>query len=223
MGSEMCIRDRYYWHLLLVLLGYRPSIASKLRSYLIPAQNPRRRLPRSYGNLIARFRGRGSANQMFTSTACYLCFCSGGETTVVEKDLITARVSSGSDFIVITNNDEQDVDGAEQKSNAEDGFVTLADIIEEARERKECAESNWRDRRTATAKQHGLRSIDGTAVSRHLDLDDVVALTQRFPTTNEMTHFACVMDPKEGTIAWCRRWVAPVGARWVKEHSSIWP
>ncbi|KAL2831744.1 beta subunit of N-acylethanolamine-hydrolyzing acid amidase-domain-containing protein [Aspergillus cavernicola] len=45
-------------------------------------------------------------------------------------------------------------------------------------------------------------------------LDEIVTWTTRYPTTNEMTHFATVMDPVKGTVAWIRRYLEPLECDW---------
>jgi hypothetical protein len=45
-------------------------------------------------------------------------------------------------------------------------------------------------------------------------LDEIVAWTTQFPTTNEMTHFSAVMDPVKGTVAWVRRYPEPLEDEW---------
>ncbi|KAK5683157.1 hypothetical protein LTS10_004688 [Elasticomyces elasticus] len=210
---------KYTWHLLMVLLGCRSSIASVLRTYLLsglmrqPVDPDCSRAP-CYTDIVQSF-AAGDGPSMSTSTACYLCFCSGTETTVVEKDRVTARVRSSSDFIVITNNDEEGLSTYNER--AEQGStraLDLAEIVGEARERKQCAEENWRRLRgeqTTINQSSRISNLPKTA--------DVVTLVQQYPTTNEMTHFACVMDPQQGTIVWCRRWATPVGARWIRNHT----
>ncbi|KAK3622044.1 hypothetical protein LTR56_022416 [Elasticomyces elasticus] len=212
---------KYAWHLLMVLLGYRSSIASVLRTFLLsglmrhPVDGNCSRPP-CYTDIVQSF-AAGEGPNMPTSTACYLCFCSGIETTVVEKDRATAQVRSSSDFVVITNNDEESLSTynarAEQESTR---ALDLAEIVGEARERKQCAEENWRRLRAEqiTTNQSSRISNDLTN-----NTADVVTLVQQYPTTNEMTHFACVMDPQQGTIVWCRRWATPVGAGWIRNHT----
>ncbi|TKA69116.1 hypothetical protein B0A55_08869 [Friedmanniomyces simplex] len=135
-----------------------------------------------------------------------------------QKDPITAKVRSSSDFIVVTNSDEEDTGGVgTAKENSTFGMI-LAEIVEEAKERQRCAVENWRSLRLSTANKCRLLDANGDDVKGLLEVDDVVALVQRYPTTNEMTHFACVMDPRKGTVEWCRRWVKPVGALWIREH-----
>ena len=53
-----------------------------------------------------------------------------------------------------------------------------------------------------------------------MQADDVIEMVQKYPTTNECSHFACVMDPGQGTVLWCRRWIEPVSARWIRAHMS---
>ncbi|KAK4544278.1 hypothetical protein LTR36_004488 [Oleoguttula mirabilis] len=223
---------KYAWHLLLVLLGWRPSIASTLRSYLLPHHGTIGRqalsapLDRnsmsptgvtSYSDVVQRFTGScqagGKQPRIFVSTACYLCFCSGDETMVVEKDRITAKFRSSDDFIVITNNDETDpVETDATPSEAESPFATaLAEIVHEAKDRQQCAEHNWNNMRVAKAEAAGLRRPSQDELKALLDVDNVVTLVQRYPTTNEATHFACVMDPKEGTTE--KNIVVPMGSK----------
>ncbi|KAE8373598.1 beta subunit of N-acylethanolamine-hydrolyzing acid amidase-domain-containing protein [Aspergillus bertholletiae] len=41
-------------------------------------------------------------------------------------------------------------------------------------------------------------------------LKEVIKWTTTYPTTNEMTHFAAVMDPMEGKVVWIRRYLEPL-------------
>ncbi|OGM42615.1 hypothetical protein ABOM_009583 [Aspergillus bombycis] len=41
-------------------------------------------------------------------------------------------------------------------------------------------------------------------------LKEVIKWTTTYPTTNEMTHFAAVMDPTEGKVVWIRRYLEPL-------------
>lgn len=161
-------------------------------------------------------------NKPLLSTACYFCFSSGHETTVIEKDLKTTKLSTSTDFIVVTNADTISAEDSDDKSKHSmsapqtnsTGLITdspktaLENIIEDANERKECAERNHRKlcRRRATT----LRQDDS---DRGLPtVGDIVTLVQEYPTTNECTHFAAVivMDPLKGTITWCRYWREPI-------------
>lgn len=145
------------------------------------------------------------------STACYLCFSSGHETTVVDKDLKTARLSPSHDFIVVTNADARSMgDGRSEEEGSEprsyDSKTALEELIKDANERKECAEQNYCKfcrRRARTWRRESFESQLPT-------VDDIVTLVQEYPTTDECTHFAAVMDPLEGRIARCRYWREPI-------------
>lgn len=222
---------RYYGHLVMVLLGLRPSISSLLRGYLIPRREERddiqrhglrrfARLP-SYEQIVQEVSCR---DQPLLSTACYLCFSSGHETSVLEKDLATTKLRSSTDFIVVTNadaatNDDQNDSAYRPKvskaaaEGANSPMTALEELIEDANERKACAEQNYGKllrHRLRSSRSH--RGLNGQVSSGSLlpTVDDIVSLVQRFPTTNECTHFAAVLDPLTGTVAWSRHWRLPI-------------
>jgi len=219
----------------MVLLGQRQSIASVLRGCLMPRRSntdKTSRVATSYDGVVRMFGKRpshksGKYTGLFASTACYLCFSNGTETTVVEKDRVTAKVRSRTDFIVITNSDEQpENNNTDAQANAAaDGkssfSAALAEIVDEAIDRKQCAEHNWHNMKVARAAH--FPTATPAQSTRSMDVEDVITMVQKYPTTNEMTHFACVMDPKEGNVVWCQRWVRPITAKWIREHqSSTW-
>jgi hypothetical protein len=223
---------KYGWHHLMVLLGRRQSISSLLRHFLLP-QPARVRvmswLPFTkkgekkileYEDIIKMVGGDGGNSRPITTTACYLCFCNGQQTTTIEKDRISAVVRSSTDFIIVTNSDEEypsDCNAKEDDAKATPAITdaALQEIVAEAKDRIECARHNWNNLRAAKSKKRpdaGLKTLCTT--------DDIIGLVQKYPTTNECTHFACVMDPAEGTVAWCKRWTKPVGAKWIRAHMS---
>jgi len=234
-GSGRWTADlRYYGHLVLVLLGARQSISSILRGYLLPRDASASRggmampLP-SYAEIVKEF---SCSDRRLLSTACYLCFSSGRETTVIEKDLMTARKRSSSEFIVVTNGEalEDAADTAAKEKSATSPSAkkskttrgaspppasALEELIEDANERKACAEKNYRSLLRRRAKE--LRQIHGSGLQGQVGssallstVNDIVEVVQKYPTTNECTHFAAVLDPLEGKIAWCRYWREPI-------------
>lgn len=234
-SSEVLANLRYYGYLALVFLGLRPSISSTLRSYVVP---------RVYGKKIdggevASFLDYETVVQEMscktaplTSTACYLCFSSGRETTVIEKDLNTAKFNSSTSFTVVTNadaeakqegngshddDDDSDADGdteplVEEKPDTHDAAspaTALEELLEDANERKACAERNYR--KLVRHRSKGLQ-VGGDADSSIAlpTVEDIVEMVQKVPTSNECTHFAAVMDPTAGKFAWCRFWRRPI-------------
>lgn len=224
-GSDKLVANvKYYGYLAMVVLGLRPSISSTLRSYLIPGKNLDGTSGRADVASLPAYEAvveeMSCKTRPLTSTACYLCFSSGRETTVVEKDLNTATLRSSSSFVVVTNadagsgeetngthdNDDDDDDAqlhVEAKPAAHDTAspaTALEELLEDANERKACAERNYRK----LVRRHAKNNILLPAV------DDIVEMVQEHPTSNECTHFAAVMDPIAGRFAWCRYWRRPI-------------
>ena len=230
-SSGLLGNAEYYGHLGMVLLGLRPSISSLLRRCLIPGSNGRNNARANSRGDIASLpyyetvvQEMSYRTKSLRSTACYLCFSSGRETTVIEKDLNTAKSNSSTSFIVVTNADIEAGDGGKAthkngaqtpkgaKSVAVDAaspMTALDELIEDANERKACAERNYRKllRRHSRSSRSSHRSRDSADPRGTLPtVDDIVKLAQQYPTTNECTHFAAVMDPVAGNFAWSRYW-----------------
>lgn len=244
---------KYVWHLLCVVTGWRRSISSTLRGFLVPRRRTAGWLPfgkatqgrkedlLDYAGTVNRMGGDASTGKRpITTTACYFCVCNGKETTIIEKDRISAKVRSGDEFLVVTNTDESPPStpaptqasaqndktsaitssGAAVSATAPASFSTLEEMLDEAKDRQECAFHNWRNLHSTRARELSLHHISGDGRKRLATMEDVVELVQKYPTTNECTHFAAVMDPAEGSVVWCRRWKEPVGARWIRAHMS---
>lgn len=211
---------KYYYHLLMVLLGKRRSISSQLRCFLLPKKQKSSRDDQgsitwqywTYTDVVSCV--VSTAGKPLTTTSCYLCLSNGDETTVIEKDRATATIRSSREFITITNNDLDHEDEAKVPVLKGDWQVSLADVVNEGKDRRRCTEGNY-----FTSRQHAAAS-NGTILEKALSIDDIVEMVQWYPTTNEATHFACVMDPKEGNVQWCRRWAKPTTQRWIKDHQG---
>lgn len=84
---------KYYTHLFMVLLGWRRSISSELRRFLLPKRGRNGWEYWRYADVLNTVGGKDCAVRM-KSTACYLCFSNEKQTTVVEKvygDVVVAR------------------------------------------------------------------------------------------------------------------------------------
>lgn len=57
---------------------------------------------------------------------------------------------------------------------------------------------------TALAKRHAVKLRKGPVAARESTL---VGWVQKYPVMNECTHFACLMDPRTGTVRWIERGV----------------
>ncbi|KAK4569492.1 hypothetical protein LTR86_003255 [Recurvomyces mirabilis] len=202
----------YFLHLVLVLLGLRASISSTLRSFLVPraAPTPASMTSRPAQTSLSAFEEvigamTGMITPILTTTVCYLCFCSGHETVVIEKDHRSATSRTSQEFIVVTNADStspaKPMASSSIVDTEESAKVTLNEVIAEAKDRERCAVDNWQ---SITAASCGRNS----SFTRSAGIKDVVNLVRAYPTTNECTHFACVLDPTIGTVRWCRRYHA---------------
>jgi hypothetical protein len=193
---------KYYGNHLAVLLGFRPSIASRLRGYLLPKSG--KKLP-DIAEIITKLPST-------TTTACYIITCDGDTTTIFEKDLATAQVHSDTEFITATNHDsscESDNTHPYHPSNlAYQDPTGMGDLIADSIDRKECVEKRWTD-----AVKKGYWAM-GEPVC--VTVEDVQKWMVSYPTVNECTHYAVIMDPKEGVVVWCRRWKKPLKSRRVE-------
>lgn len=139
----------FYSNHLLVLLGIRQSISSLLRQCIFSspsAQHGNSNLS-TLESIVARVPG-------MPTTAAYFIFSDGATTVTMEKDHRTAVVRSSPSFIVTTNHDQQSDTSlkaiAEEKRQhhvgltlVSGGIETMADLIEDSNERRDCIKSRW--------------------------------------------------------------------------------
>lgn len=198
---------KFYGHLLLVLLGIRPSISSHLRSFFLPSsRQPEVELP-TFDELTARLPST-------PTTAAYIIASDGTRTSIFEKDRVTARIRSSTSFVVATNHDvspERSGDGSGHDEPPPSPGKTaqvagMQELIDESIDRKKCIQHEWQSHIDRSKRRNPGLSNDQLAVTEK----KLVKMIQRWPITNECTHFACIMDPTEGEILWCRRWMEPI-------------
>jgi hypothetical protein len=186
--NHHCSTRSLRWHQLLVLFGFRQSIISTLRHTLFtPTQTPLSEVTTSLSTP--------------RSASCYLILCSGTETTVIEKDLHTSKIYTSNSFIVHTNHDSPTTtpDGAHQSTTPEKGSVLgLGVFLEESEDRRKCIQKKW----NSLVKRRATKLEEGPTAVRE---NTLVGWIQDSPVMNEVTHFACLMDPKYGTIRWIKR------------------
>ena len=191
---------KYYGNHLAVLLGFRPSIAYRLREYLLPTS----------GKTLPDLAEIATKLPSMVTTACYIIACNGDTTTILEKDLTTAHTRSATDFITATNHDhgcENDPSHPYHPSNLKTQKSTgMEELISESIDRKECIETKWKETVTRRLLQYPKLKEEEVCATA----DEVQLWMTSYPTANECTHYAVIMDPKEGDIVWCRRWKKPL-------------
>lgn len=205
---------RFYLHHLLVLLGYRQSISSVLRNYLIPETDNRSTIPSELSKISQELGPKHT-------TAAYLIFSDGERAISMEKDFFTGKVRESASFIATTNHDVEKSSSeisnltptptAEQAiSSAPRNVAGLEELLEESKDRLLCIEKKWskkvkRLQRRASRHSDPLNEDNVTVTER-----EVIEWVSTWPTTNECTHFATVMDPQEGTILWTKVYNDPI-------------
>lgn len=207
--SSRLANFRFYSHIVLVLLGCRPSISSVLRQCLLPAQTPA-------GKTAVQTHTLESIEQSLpttTTTAAYLIFCDGDRAITIEKDHRTAVVRSSPDFIVATNHDAAEENSpAPRDPSTHDTTKTLQttgmeEIVDESVDRKITVVKLWEK----SLGKPQRRSSQRTTKPRQLLTDSKIAeWLDVYPVTNEETHFSTVMDPKKGEIVRTKGYSEPI-------------
>ena len=236
----------YYSHLLFVLLGWRRSISSLLRSLLLSSDSTTQS---ETINAIANVLPNDA------STAAYLVFSDGNTALTMEKDHRTACLNTSTDFMVLTNHDLDEWKGRENHRIFFDPItnerITLAEAIQESVDRRQTMMKNWQRKVKQLEKAKVPDSQDGAAdvrlretrrttsrasqrsqkdVRRHSNSvstesqethppsetaaiatkAEVVKWLSKYPTSNEQTHFAAILDAREGKVAWVRQYLQPI-------------
>lgn len=202
---------KFYFHHLLVLLGVRPSISSILREYLYSeSSNEEAKDLASIAEELAPKH----------TTAAYLTFSDGQRTLSMEKDYSTAVIRESTSFIAATNHDRDEsvsmpnapTPGADQ-AIAKAQMASLQELLDESRERADCIEKKWRSEvRQAQRRAKSSRSSESVnTIEQQVSISpaEVVRWVSDWPTTNETTHFAAVLDPLFGKVLWTHAYAEP--------------
>jgi hypothetical protein len=187
----------FYFHLLLVVVGLRPSISSSLRHHFLSAQDV------SLSELASKI-------STTPSTAAYITLSNGDRTIVMEKDHNSAQIRESSDFISVTNHDlaleAQEIDKVlplNDKATMTLPFApSLQEFVTESRQRKNRLHTLWaRETTKRGSNTKRLKVVKKSSIIKWLETD---------PIRNECTHFALVMDPKLGSVLYLKRYLVPV-------------
>lgn len=223
-GSSRTAQFRFYFHHLLVLLGQRPSIATYLRRFLTGDHED---IEASSRNDRASAKGEVEVDQPMAltsvfsaleashTTAAYLIFNDGQTTMSIDKDFSTATMRQSNDFIVTTNHDVVEHNG-EQKENlvaakaiqsAARNVAGFQEFLDESVDRHACISKKWKrlvaQKKREAARKGDVRSLEEIAAVTTITEKKAIEWTSAYSTTNECTHYAVLMDPKQGRIAWC--------------------
>ena len=196
---------RFYAHHLLVLLGFQPSISSILRGYIFPtsSSNPSRTGISTLDNIRHDLPG-------IKTTAAYLIFSDGDDTLSMEKDQHKSLTGSASDFIVATNHDVAEENTTQSFKATRKGSFFKAlpdDIVVESISRKLVVVNSWKKSLKGAKRKSSRRS---NSHKQDLTRDSIIGWMNTYPILNEETHFATIMDPKDGKVVWIKRYLEPL-------------
>ncbi|TVY89785.1 Acid ceramidase [Lachnellula willkommii] len=184
-------------HQMLVLFGFRPSIASLLRSTILPS-SPGQGIPPLSDSTLHLSSQRTSP--------CYLILSDGTRTIIIGKDLLDSNIRTSSTFIVQTNHDTSPIAGhpwryAQHIQNPE----TDPDAwFEESVERMGCIQKRW----TALQRRHEKKQAEGKTGEDEQPMvreEMLKGWIRTFPIMNECSHFGAILAPQTGTIRFLER------------------
>ena len=197
---------RFYVHHVLVLLGVKQSISSLLRSYLVGRRSSRT-------PTLALLASEVPSKH---STAAYLMFSDGKSAVTMEKDYNTAVTRRSECFIVTTNHDLTFSPNAGMHEDSTRTEVTsFADVLSESHSWRSSITKKWdakvrreERRKRKSGSRRKVREEDTMAVELSVSLTtkEIIQWVSAWPTTNESTHFAAVLDPSTGKVLWVERY-----------------
>lgn len=229
-NSSRTAQFRFYFHHLLVLMGRRPSIATYLRTFLVgDHEDIETSQKQSEGENTNEAQTSGPREledvhatiSTLHTTAAYLIFSDGQNTMSIDKDFCTTTMRQSKDFIVTTNHDVIEHDGAQKENlvaakavqSAARNVAGFQEFLDESVDRHECISKKWKRlivRKQKEASKNGdVRSLEDIASIASISEKKAIEWTSAYSTTNECTHYAVLMDPKGGGIAWCVAYPEP--------------
>lgn len=195
--NHTCSTFKLRLHQILVLFGFRPSVTSIMRLALLPSDN---------GISTARLEESVDTLSQKTTAPCYLVLCDGNRTTVIEKDLITAKTRTSTEFIVHTNHDTEPAEHIHNEKEKKSPVIGMDAWVEESEDRRACIQRKWDGVKKRHEKKHPVEGKDpgkGPTVRE----DTLKKWVKAYPVMNECSHFGCIMDPLTGTIRFLERGV----------------
>ncbi|KAK1759850.1 beta subunit of N-acylethanolamine-hydrolyzing acid amidase-domain-containing protein [Echria macrotheca] len=201
--SRDTLRQRvaFRWHQAMVVLGRRPAVSSVLRGLVFcsPGEGfaqrgeegeKERELSEQSIDEIVKYL------EDVPSTAAYLILCTPSRVYSLEKDNRHAvAVHTDSYFLATCNHDVADEahPSSLAHANAVEGMEAL---VEDSIERKTAVRRAWEREVELLGK--------GESDEEGVDMDAVVRMVQLEGISNEMTHYAVVMDSRDGKVLWRR-------------------
>ncbi|KAF2816310.1 uncharacterized protein BDZ99DRAFT_484962 [Mytilinidion resinicola] len=205
---------KFYTHLAFVLLGFRPSIASHLRDLILPKRPASPSKPPSSIKTEKSKADQTPLPDLATilstlpstpTTSAYLILSDGTTTAVMEKDRITATTRTSTSFITATNHDAAyEGKSGTHVAHAKHSAVGMQGLVDESLDRKGCVVASWKRAVRQYRQGRGKRRAPEDEV--WITKEQLVDMVTDYPITNECTHYAAILDPQRGEVAWARCW-----------------
>lgn len=229
-NSSRTAQFRFYFHHVLVLMGHRPSIATHLRNFLIgefqgvevlPKEERNESMDEEHTNQPMQLEDLYASISACHTTAAYLIFSNGQTTMSIDKDFRTATMRQAEDFIVTTNHDviehdsdqKENVIAAKAVQTAARNAAGFQEFLDESIDRHKCISKKWKRlvqrRQREQARRGDTRGAEVIAAETSITAEKAIEWTSAYSTTNECTHYAVLMDPLQGEIAWCIAYPEP--------------
>ncbi|OHE92556.1 hypothetical protein CORC01_12135 [Colletotrichum orchidophilum] len=187
--------------------------------------------PHDNGEKLASITSIAKKLASVPASPCYLTLCDGEQVMNVLKDLHSGKIKTSNLFQIQCNHDPDHDHCCGHKTTRRDANPAQAKImgsevwLEESEERQHALHEKWIDHiraitrdadATWKARQNGIcQDIEIEA-----EVDDPIEMpgigeaklrewVSTYPTTNESTHFMCIMDSLTGEIRWISRGPEP--------------
>ncbi|KAK0640691.1 beta subunit of N-acylethanolamine-hydrolyzing acid amidase-domain-containing protein [Cercophora newfieldiana] len=168
------------------------------------------------------------------STAAYLIFGTPQKVHSLEKDHHSSHLTSSSTFLATCNHDLSDEQDLTQLKRMADGVpaeTVVQFLLQDSMVRKWMINEKWEEIRDGEGEGGGERSEKGSRERKRrgkgkgkekmegkgekagklkreegwgVSLDEVLQMVNTGWISNDMTHYAVVMDPEEGKVVWRR-------------------
>ncbi|VUC29477.1 unnamed protein product [Clonostachys rosea] len=214
-------------HQLLVLFGFRPSIASVLRSVILKERGWTLHETSPGDNTLAPVISLAKQLIKQPTSPCYLTLCDGINAAVIEKDVYSGKLKTSDRFIVQTNHDTHKSGCCAGRritpSDSDDPRASLLGAepwLKDSNLRMTMMHEKWLlhagGMETALPAESEKKEENGLCFSKESDTLGVrpsVGVKEHllqewmmeFPILNECSHYGCIMDPRMGEIRWLAR------------------
>ncbi|KAH7374698.1 beta subunit of N-acylethanolamine-hydrolyzing acid amidase-domain-containing protein [Plectosphaerella cucumerina] len=225
--TRQCSKKALRKHQLLVLLGFRPSISSILRSVILDKKTWPLEQTSTSDNAPSPLLSLATRLAKEPSSPCYLTLSDSKEAVVIEKDLHTGKIKTSNQFIVQANHDTHSSSCCRRRpgspadpTNAQAALLGQELFLEDSEQRMGMMQEKWllhtvgsRSSNPEDVKsedKNGLcldEGVHGPASRPKKGVREsfLEEWMMEFPIINECTHYACIMDPLTGKVRWLQR------------------